>query len=400
MADDLLQKAASLAKAGQRAEAILTLKQYLREQPTDSRAWWALARITDDAETKRKSLERVLKLKPDHDKARDMLSEMDSYNAILEGELETNVFASPTPPPVAQPPKRADGLGGFLQAKVSEGAQAAKPTSPFTGTAQIEKAENAADDDFFSPEAMKRAKEKTRGKTDIYIGAGMIVLACVLVIGAVWYAYNERHLGIFGLFGPDLSKEVSNGDVTIHYPEEWSARALSENNRIYISSHNPQYIEGDFDVTSLASGTIILTDAQTLEFLGMDSLDDLTSYSLISFDKYSTSEFGGLAGSAQLYIDLVANLLELEAENTDSNVEFETNKSDISIDGEDGKFTAIKFGGKTGDIQIDELYISFYFATTRHGSDEYLFTMIAIEEEFGDREQLARRIVRSIEFSN
>lgn len=74
--EDILQEAYDLIKEGHHAPAEIRLMRYLRHHKRDVSAWWLLAIATEVPERKREALETVLKLNPEHKKARALLGKM------------------------------------------------------------------------------------------------------------------------------------------------------------------------------------------------------------------------------------------------------------------------------------------------------------------------------------
>ena len=71
---DPLTYAVRLYKQGDAEEAETFIKKYLMNHPDDIRGWMTLAKMTEDLQVKRRSLERVLAKDPYHKQARDMLN--------------------------------------------------------------------------------------------------------------------------------------------------------------------------------------------------------------------------------------------------------------------------------------------------------------------------------------
>jgi hypothetical protein len=94
----IVQAAIDAANAGQTAQAMQYLKQVLTENPNDAEAWLVLAAVVEDPVRKRQCLERVLKLDPANQLAREELLEMDRQAMTPE----------PPVPPVAMPPAHID----------------------------------------------------------------------------------------------------------------------------------------------------------------------------------------------------------------------------------------------------------------------------------------------------
>ncbi len=76
MSSEDLQNAYNLIRDGQRAEAVSILLPLVRADPLSADGWWLLANAVDDPDQQRQALERVLKLRPDDDRARRMLNKL------------------------------------------------------------------------------------------------------------------------------------------------------------------------------------------------------------------------------------------------------------------------------------------------------------------------------------
>ncbi len=94
---DPLTYAVRLYKQGDAKEAEAIIKKYLMNHPDDIRGWMTLAKMTDDPQVKRRSLERVLSKDPYHKQARDMLNvlldvmpNMTEFGAESRVDLLTN----------------------------------------------------------------------------------------------------------------------------------------------------------------------------------------------------------------------------------------------------------------------------------------------------------------------
>ncbi len=109
-----VQSAIEAAKQGDNTKAIEFLKQVLSANPNDVDAWLVLAAVVDDPARKRQCLNRVLKLDPVNQVAREELLEMDRAEmggtpAFTPGSLDDGSFASaqdkpaPASTPLYQP---------------------------------------------------------------------------------------------------------------------------------------------------------------------------------------------------------------------------------------------------------------------------------------------------------
>ncbi|MBC7810601.1 MAG: hypothetical protein H7175_05610 [Burkholderiales bacterium] len=68
-----LQQVYQLIKDGQKREAIDILKPIVKNDPDNADAWWLMANAVTDPDYKRRALENVLRLRPNHVKAQNML---------------------------------------------------------------------------------------------------------------------------------------------------------------------------------------------------------------------------------------------------------------------------------------------------------------------------------------
>ncbi len=90
-----LKQAYELIRAQKRKEAIALLLPILRVDEDNANAWWLLANALDDPNDAREALQNVLRLRPDHDKARQMLERI-------------NQLHPPTPEPEPEPEPAED----------------------------------------------------------------------------------------------------------------------------------------------------------------------------------------------------------------------------------------------------------------------------------------------------
>lgn len=71
-----LQEAYQLIKSGQNDAAIAIIRPIITIEPNNADAWWLLANASTDSTEKRRALETVLRLKPDHAQAQSKLNEL------------------------------------------------------------------------------------------------------------------------------------------------------------------------------------------------------------------------------------------------------------------------------------------------------------------------------------
>ena len=90
-----VQSAIEAAKQGDNGKALVFLKQALNTNPNDTDAWLVLAAVVDDPRRKRHCLNRVLKLDPANQVAREELTEMDR---VETGDMSSLVSDNSAPP--------------------------------------------------------------------------------------------------------------------------------------------------------------------------------------------------------------------------------------------------------------------------------------------------------------
>jgi hypothetical protein len=129
-----LVEAYNLIKAGQKQDAGRILKGYLAQHKDDPQAWWLMSHAAAQPETIRRCLEMVLKLNPDHTKARAMLERMQTEPPTTAAPPTQAAAPSPAPPPAAPP----------VQPPIQQ-----PPPAPATAPPA-----SAADDDDFPDDAL------------------------------------------------------------------------------------------------------------------------------------------------------------------------------------------------------------------------------------------------------
>ena len=97
MSGEQLQQAYQLIKNGQKDRALEILDPIVAAEPDNADAWWLLANARSDVDFKREAAQQVLRLRPDHAKARLMLqrlSSMDEIEDLLEDLFEAPVVST------------------------------------------------------------------------------------------------------------------------------------------------------------------------------------------------------------------------------------------------------------------------------------------------------------------
>lgn len=76
MSDELLKAGVKALRSGDKREARRLFGQLVNDEPDDVAAWWYLAATLDDGEQKVHCLRQVLRLRPDHEEAQQMLTKL------------------------------------------------------------------------------------------------------------------------------------------------------------------------------------------------------------------------------------------------------------------------------------------------------------------------------------
>lgn len=154
-----LQQAYQLIKAGRKDDAVQVLTPILRADSTNANAWWLMANAVENPEHQRKSLQKLLQLRPGDEKALKMLS-----------RLEPGTPAAP-PPRAPEPPQqtRFDD-DPFADDPFAEPASAGFDDDPFADDpfaddpfAEAQTSTFAADDPFADDPFADDAPPRKRG---------------------------------------------------------------------------------------------------------------------------------------------------------------------------------------------------------------------------------------------
>lgn len=122
---DQLQQAYRLIRDGNKTQATAILVPIVRNEPNNADAWWLLANAVSGVDQQRRALEQVLRLRPNDDKARQMMDRIGGFGA------------SPQPPdPWATQPPPSDPFGSDPFAHVGSGQSAPYYPQPRTGGMQ------------------------------------------------------------------------------------------------------------------------------------------------------------------------------------------------------------------------------------------------------------------------
>ena len=111
----MTRRAREAIARGDREAARQLLAQALREQPNSEMAWMMMSTVVEQPDRKRDCLERVLRINPSNDAARERLAELEAPEA--QAEIE--------PTPLPEPPE-----GAPLSARTVRSSAEAEPAAP------------------------------------------------------------------------------------------------------------------------------------------------------------------------------------------------------------------------------------------------------------------------------
>ena len=244
-----LIRAFELIKAGQRMEAAHLLKAYLAGCPQDVDGWWLMAHAVTKPENVRRCLEQVLKLDPQHAKAREKLARLGPSAPTHTRPAQPTPEPVPAaPPPVPEPePVRFAQLAHHTPPPTVETVQVAEPYgTPLLTEAEMMRAEHQPGFDPAASYGDSSADpfgehdpypvvpgpdddHSKRNSLETDIGFTMIAVALVVLVLVLAYAARER-----GWIGggesaslPDMTT-LEAASFSVEYPEEWDARCLRE----------------------------------------------------------------------------------------------------------------------------------------------------------------------------
>src|SRR5581483_5906330 len=145
-----LEQAYRLIQQDDLDRAIAILKPIVAAEPDNADAWWLMAHAVSEPQDAREPLENVLRLRPDHAEARQLLNE-------LEQEASLDTFGDTPEPPSAPSTVSSSELDELLgQSPVPSGAEdlsflSSDTTSDFSSFDMNEPVEAPTDDLFVDP---------------------------------------------------------------------------------------------------------------------------------------------------------------------------------------------------------------------------------------------------------
>ncbi len=412
VSEEILRQAAAAVKSGDRQTALKLTKQFVRTNPKDVRGWMALSRLSPNADIKRQCLERVLALRPDNAKAKQLLAELDAETRFDEASAPfVQLEDEETPDWMNQP------VSPFREAPLYEDEEEDYFSEPdpeyedLTSSSFIDAVADEEPDFSFAlhdtakAPAPATAKPKSSGGGWL-IGVGVVMLALVAIGGLAWYAYNYRHMGLFGLLGPDLNAVAQTNDFQIRYPDDWIAQIEEGGDGFVAYTPNATDLAENVDVADLESDNLAGVDdinALSSEEMVAVTVGPITAEDMATLQQESGVEYA----SFQQYLE--AEIEQAESEFNDiGSVSGDGGKAEIEVEGDD--ITVADSDGYFGAISVDfELDFGFdkltmqmglYMAAFRHDGAEYGFVMIAMGDGFKSHKRTARRMLRTVEFVN
>lgn len=96
---DQLQQAYRLIRDGNKTQAMAIIVPIVRAEPNNADAWWLLANAVSEVDQQRRALEQVLRLRPNDDKARQMMERIGGFTASPPVQQSPDPWATQSPPP-------------------------------------------------------------------------------------------------------------------------------------------------------------------------------------------------------------------------------------------------------------------------------------------------------------
>lgn len=350
----LLHEAVALAKEGKREEAVRLAKRYIRQNMEDERGWYALAKLSDDPKIKRESLQQVLKLNPDNVRAQEML-----------GRLDT--------------PKTSNDAFQFMSSEASPRSSTQAP-----------------------PIDRPKVTKQSGSNLELWLGMGVVLIAIVGLLGLGYYAYTVRHMGIFGLFGPDLNESATVGDLRIRYPSDWNT---SVQEGVFLAWTNDEPIVNaewvDYQDALVGSGlSAIFLSSMGGEFI--EAVPDnmgivlmpVTPEVLAMINASSDTQYD----SAAAYLNDVEAVPDINEKSGGTTLRVKTDVTNRTIADVDGRYAYMTFYVDLDNI--DPVGAASFMAAFERNGQEYIFVMNVWEKDAADQKRLAERILNTIEFVN
>lgn len=421
MSEQLLQQAAVAVKTGNRAQAIELIKQYIRLNPKEARGWWLLARLTENAEVKKESLRRVIRLQPDHQQASQMLAEIEAQEASLFS-FNDDEAASPAWHSTGNP----SALTTFDEHYHVDSGDS--PASPFgdVGDAGEPAFGNFAERKARATPVFSRTNHRSSSQLEWALGIGIVLLVLLAIPAIAYYAYSYQHRGLFGLFGPDLDATAATNNFSLHYPNEWQGRIVEENTSVVaatqnieawqqLSSQNLISAESLISNNDLASQMDVAANQDTVVMVMapvtpemMEHVRSETGIHYNTFAEYINAIFTEAQVGAEAFDDVKEEGVE---------VNYHVGLSEKNVGGEPATYGSMSLQIKIDQDKLEDsgedalaltfmmsflqqLNIGIYMAAIPHNGTEYVFMVIALGENASNQQRTAERMLRSVEFLN
>ncbi|HEX3053025.1 MAG TPA: hypothetical protein VHP83_20370 [Aggregatilineaceae bacterium] len=284
-----LVEAYRMIKNGQRQAAGQMLKSYLATHPRDVDAWWLMAHAVGKQDNVERCLESILKIDPNHSKAREKLEKLrggSTIQVVQQHDLTPGFTMSPPPfdpfaqvdtagkvdpfasvkaedeipdpfADLGQPVVQAPGSGnqpnwGPGLAFVQETA-GSMPTGTLPG-AKVPKPRGPADS--FSP---MNAAPKSSSNVETIIGIAVIGIALIVVVGlGLWLANDKGWLNLEKNPKGKVAKleELNDLQFTMKYPDGWDARCAFEQGGYRVCGVANHELYNEVDYYSREGGNI------------------------------------------------------------------------------------------------------------------------------------------------
>lgn len=408
MSDQFKQKVVTMAKSGQRKEALKYAKQYIREHPDDLDAWWFVATLVKNSKVRRQCCEHILEVNPFHAEAQAMLDELNAAERPPTQQPKAAPFsAEPAASPFTQSPPPAEDMFanplGMSSGGSSSGANpigipsvdeffddASSSANPFAN-------KTGAGLDDLRPLGMKMkmddlskpSKKQSKGLLDdntafaIVAVLGIVTVLCIIGAIAVYVTQDFEKSTI------ELNQTASNESFALSYSADWEVNHY-ENDRMVVVNR-PLVNTDDIDPWanfSQGMGAIYPSEA-------------FWNFVISIEDKAAGKELfvaimQPIPQQADYIIDnMISETKELyEGDLFVYSIKLDDEDSIVTIDTVNSEFTSlnakIRLLGST-------ITIESYFVYVIKDEQHYLFTVMVYEPKQDNWEAVARDMAESID---
>lgn len=419
-----LAHAASLLRAGQREAAGRALKAYLAAHPRDAEGWWLMSQAVSKPANVRTCLERALRLRPDDDRVRARLAELDFLQEPDDSFFRFDAPPTPAPvPPSGSPsvaPPAADPAPELYKARSGPAYSTGAPASfdpaldlgvnfdPFIGV-------DPADNPFAAPRGQQpgtgrqpewgpglgfvserapaapasSGPSRRSAPSSTLIGTLLIIFALIALASVLALAARQR--GWLKRSSLPEMEILDAASYSIEHPKAWGGVCKTDPQGYPVCgvANDPRFNEIDYYAGTGPDFGQVLSDSIN-GLLGFQETPDL-QISVITMDVPQNSG-RYLAGSmAKLVYEVYTQYSAIEG--TDYQIDYD--ESAPELDGYDAQVYRVTLRGKGGALENFVMGgggdLAYYDIYIPHG--DKMFWMSVHATVFNDREKIPYDVI-------